>query len=669
MSLFSKKEAIETLRKQLYEHNYNYYILAQPTISDFEFDQLMAELIALEHQHPEYYDENSPTQKVGGGINKNFESFVHQFPMLSLGNTYNETDLLEFDQRILKQLGHSNYAYICELKFDGLSISLHYEKGKLIRAVTRGDGVKGDVVTDNVKTIRTLKTQLLGNYPNYFEARGEIFVHRPAFEKINQERAEAEETLYANPRNFAAGTLKLQDSKEVAKRPLDIYLYQLLEDKNTLNNHLDGLKLMKKWGLAVSEHTEQCNTIQDVFEFINKWDKKRKDLSYDIDGVVIKINEFEQREELGFTAKSPRWAISYKFKTEAASTQILSIEYQVGRTGAITPVANLEPVFLLGTTIKRASLHNANEIERLDLRIGDTVFVEKGGEIIPKITGVDFSKRNEQSIHLEFIKHCPDCETPLIRKEGEAQHYCPNDSACPTQVIGKIQHFIHRKAMDIQNIGDETIELLYKNQLIAHVADLYTLQYQDVLKLDRMAEKSAQNIIEGINTSKNIPFPRVLFGLGIRYVGETVAKKLAKAFKNIDQIIKASREELILVDEIGDRIADSIIEFFSKTSNLEMIEQLKQAGLKLAVEDEQALVSDKLMNKTVVISGVFNQFSREEIKNMVELHGGKNASSISSKTDFVVAGENMGPAKLEKAVSLNIKILDEQAFLDMITAS
>jgi DNA ligase (NAD+) len=627
---------------------------------------LLQELIQLEAKHPEYFDANSPTQKVGGAVNKNFDSFTHEYPMLSLGNTYNEEDLRDFDQRVEKQLGHHDYEYVCELKVDGLSISLHYENGQLLRAVTRGDGVKGDVVTDNVKTIRALNSQLKGAFPSSFEVRGEIFMHRPAFEKLNQERADADEPLYANPRNVAAGTLKLQDSAEVAKRPLDIVLYQLIENTPSVKTHFEGLSKLKQWGLVVSNETQICPTIDTVFNYINEWDEKRKLLSYDIDGVVIKVNDYSQREELGFTAKSPRWAISYKFKTEAALTKLLSIDYQVGRTGAITPVANLEPVFLLGTTVKRASLHNANEIERLDVRVGDFVFVEKGGEIIPKITGVDFSKRQIDLPRNQYISHCPDCQTELIRKEGEAQHYCPNESNCPTQVIGKIQHFIHRKALDINSLGDETVELLFKQGLIHGLGDLFTLKYEQVIALERMAEKSALNLLEGINAAKSIPFPRVLFGLGIRYVGETVAKKLAKHFKTIDALMLATKEELLQVDEIGERIADSILEYLSKEKNIDLITQLKQAGLQLANLHEEQLLSEKLKGKAIVISGVFTQFSRDEIKHLVEQHGGKNVSSISSKTDYVVAGDNMGPAKLEKAVSLKIPILSETDFIELI---
>lgn len=661
------KERIEFLRKVLSEHNYRYYVLAEPNISDYEFDKMLEELQVLEKEWPQFENPDSPSRKVGGEINKSFPSFTHEFPMLSLGNTYNEEELKEFDARVYKQLGHKDYAYVCELKFDGLSISLHYENGELLRAVTRGDGVKGDVVTDNVRTIKSLSTRLKNSPPDRFEVRGEIFMHRPAFDKMNMDREEAGEELYANPRNVASGTLKLQDSAEVAKRPLDIYLYQLLEKNETIKNHFDSLKSMKEWGLRVSENSKLCNSIEEVFAFINHWDEERKKLSYDIDGVVIKINDYHQREELGFTAKSPRWAIAYKFKTEAACTKLLSIDYQVGRTGAITPVANLEPVFLLGTTVKRASLHNANEIDRLDVRIGDYVFVEKGGEIIPKITGVDKTKRVEPSVPNAYITHCPECHTLLQRKEGEVQHYCPNEDNCPPQVIGKIQHFIHRKAMDINGMGDETVELLYKNGILHSIADIYDIQYESILKLDRMAEKSAKNLIDGIKDSLKIPYQRVLFAIGIRYVGETVAKKLAAKFRNIEALMQATYEELIAVDEIGDRIALSIQEYFSIEKNRAMISRLQAAGLQFDNREvEKEKLSDVLAGKNIVISGVFNRYSRDEIKDLVEANGGKNSGSISSKTSYVVAGENMGPAKLEKARELKIQILNEDEFLELI---
>ena len=667
MGLEEIKEKIELLRKNLTEHNYKYYVLAEPSISDYEFDKLLEDLQALEKEYPQFEDPDSPSKKVGGEVNKNFETFTHEYPMLSLGNTYSQEELQEFDKRIIKQLGHNDYQYVCELKFDGLSISIHYENGRMLRAVTRGDGVKGDVVTDNVRTIKALRTQLGGSFPEKIEVRGEIFMHRPAFDRMNMEREEAGEALYANPRNVASGTLKLQDSAEVAKRPLDIYLYQLIEKNETIKTHFDSLTQMQTWGLRTSEHARLCGNIDDVFKFIHYWEEERKKLSYDIDGVVIKINDYHQREELGFTAKSPRWAIAYKFKTEAACTKLLSIDYQVGRTGAITPVANLEPVFLLGTTVKRASLHNANEIERLDVRVGDYVYVEKGGEIIPKITGVELSKRAENTIVHPYITECPECHTPIVRKDGEAQHYCPNEAFCPPQVIGKIQHFIHRKALDINGLGDETVELLYHNGLLKNIGDLYDLKYEDLIQLDRMADKSVKNLIEGIEASKNIPYQRVLFGLGIRYVGETVAKKLAAKFKTIESLMAATYEELMLVDEIGERIALSINEFFAEEKNITLIQRLKEAGLQLEnMEVEKEKLSDIFSGKNIVISGVFSRFSRDEIKELVESHGGKNAGSISAKTSYVVAGENMGPAKLEKARQLNIPILDEEEFLRMI---
>ncbi len=660
-------EKINRLRKELSIHNYQYYVMAAPSISDFEFDKMLEELIQLEKAHPEFYSPDSPTQKVGGAINKNFENFTHQYPMLSLGNTYSEDELRDFDQRIIKQLGHSDYEYVCELKFDGLSISLHYENGLLIRAVTRGDGSKGDVVTDNVKTIKALHTCLQGNYPASFEVRGEIFMHRQAFDRLNKQREEEGEPLYANPRNVASGTLKLQDSADVAKRPLDIYLYQLIEKTETIKTHADSLTAMKAWGLKTSEHTKTCSNIEAVFNFINYWDRERKNLSYDIDGVVLKINDYHQREELGFTAKSPRWAIAFKFKTEAACTQLLSIDYQVGRTGSITPVANLQPVLLLGTTVKRASLHNANEIERLDIRVGDYVFVEKGGEIIPKITGINLDKRNQDTPPLQYITHCPVCQTELVRNEGEANHYCPNEVSCAPQVVGRIQHFIHRKAMDINGLGDETIQLLYENNLVHNIADLFDLKYEDVVKLDRMADKSAQNLIVGIKEAVKIPYQRVLFGLGIRYVGETVAKKLAAHFKTIEQLQEANFEALVAVDEIGERIAASIIDYLQNPYHTEQIARLKAAGLQFEnMEKEKVMESALLAGKAVVISGVFSQYSRDEIKHMVEINGGKNASGITGKTDYVVAGENMGPAKLEKAVQLNVPILSEKEFLELI---
>ena len=662
------EQKIKQLTKELKEHNYRYYTLAEPIISDFDFDMKLKELEALEKEYPQFADPNSPTQKVGGGINTEFVTVKHKRPMLSLGNTYNEGELKEFDARVQKLLGTRDYSYSCELKIDGLAISITYINGKLEKAVTRGNGVEGDDVTQNVKTIRSLAKNLQGNFPAELEVRGEIFMHRKAFERLNTERESRGEQLYANPRNVAAGSLKLLDSNEVAKRPLDIYLYHAISDQANFESHFEALENTKSWGLKVSEFSEKCVNIEEVLAFIEKWDAKRKDLSFDIDGVVIKVNRFGHQEELGFTAKIPRWAISYKYKTEAALTQLLSVDFQVGRTGALTPVANLQPVFLLGTTVKRASLHNANEMERLDIHHKDWVYVEKGGEIIPKVTHVELSKREANAQPVTMLESCPECSTPLVRKEGEANHYCPNEYSCPPQVVGKIQHFISRKAMNIDGLGEETVELLFKENLLRHAADLYTLSYNQVIGLERMAEKSATNLLKGIEDSKQIPFARVLFGLGIRFVGETVAKKLAQHFKNIDNLAAATLEELCNVDEIGERIAGSIIEFFEQESNRKVISDLKEAGVQLQVSEaeNQAPISDVLKGKNFVISGVFSKFSRDELKNLVEANGGKNVSSISSKTDYVLAGENMGPAKLEKAQSLGIAIISEEDFEGMI---
>jgi len=661
------KERIETLRKQLAEYNYQYYTLGNPSISDTDFDFLMKELELLEREFPAYSSADSPTQKVGGTINKNFESFTHQHQMLSLGNTYNEAELIEFDNRIQKGLGTTVYEYVCELKFDGLSISLHYENGALSKAVTRGDGVKGDIVTDNVKTIHSLNTKLIGDFPKKVELRGEIFMHRAAFDKLNKKRAENGEALYANPRNFASGTVKLQDSSEVAKRPLDLILYQVLETEKNYTNHWQSLQAAKNWGLQISSESRICKNIQEVFEFINFWNQERFKLGYDIDGVVIKINDFHQREELGFTAKNPRWAISYKFKTLAVTTVLKSVEYQVGRTGAITPVANLEPVQLLGTTVKRASLHNANEIERLGLRIGDSVFVEKGGEIIPKITGVNLEKRPLNSTPLQYITHCPECTTVLVRAIGEANHYCPNELGCPPQIIGKVQHYTSRKACDIQSLGDETIQSLFEADLVKNVADLYDLKVSDIINLERMGQKSAENIISGIKKSKEVPFHKVLFGLGIRYVGATVAKKLVSHFRSVKNIADADLETLSNVDEIGTVIAISVFDYFRNPDYMNLISRLEKAGVQLeSNEKENALISSKLADKTLVISGVFNQYSREELAAMIAAHGGKNGSGITGKTDYLLAGDKMGPSKLQKAEKLGVNIISEIEFLEMI---
>ncbi|MCZ4221855.1 NAD-dependent DNA ligase LigA [Pedobacter rhodius] len=669
MSLFAVKEEMDALVAELNQHNYNYYVLAMPTIGDFEFDKKLKHLADLEKANPDLADPNSPTQRVGGDITKNFVTVQHKYPMLSLGNTYNEQDLREFDERVRKAIGE-NFEYVCELKFDGLSISLTYENGKLLRAVTRGDGTKGDDVTNNVKTIHTIPHQLKKDKaPDHFEIRGEIFMHKAAFLKLNAAREELGEIPYANPRNFASGTIKMQDSGEVAKRPLDGFIYFLYTDKNQFKTHWESLKAVKEWGFHVCEHNRLIKNIDDVLAFIHHWENERFKLSYDIDGIVIKVNNYAQQQELGFTAKSPRWAISYKYKAAEVETVLEKVTYQVGRTGAVTPVANLKPVLLAGTTVKRATLHNANEIERLDLHEGDTVFVEKGGEIIPKIIKVNLNKRLPGSAKVHYLHNCPECGTELIRKEGEAVHYCLNDEGCPPQIVGKIQHFISRKAMNIDGLGDETIETFFKRGLINHISDLYTLyQKSDQLKaIDRFGERSIENMLAGIEKSKEMPFEKVLFGLGIRYVGETVAKKLAAGVKNIDNLAKASLEELIAIDEIGQRIAESIVEYFGKNEHLTQIELLKSAGLQFEIEEKViTLDSDTLIGKTFVISGVFENYSRDELKDLIEANGGKILSGISGKLNYLVAGDNMGPSKLEKANKLNIPIISDNELLEMI---
>ena len=672
MSLFDIKYQIDSLVKELKQHNYNYYVLAMPSISDYEFDLKLKELEALEKSYPEYLNPDSPTQKVGGQITKNFKTIVHKWPMLSLGNTYNEQDLLDFDERIKKAIGN-DFEYVCELKFDGLSINLTYEDGKLLRAVTRGDGTKGDEVTANIKTIRTIPVTLIGDkLPAYFDIRGEVFMHKAAFDKLNQERLENGEVTYANPRNFASGTVKMQDSSEVAKRPLDCFLYFLYSDENPFKTHWESLQAVKDWGFNVSKESRLCNNIQDVLSFINEWDQKRFGLSYDIDGIVIKVNSYAQQQELGFTAKSPRWAISYKYKAQEVETILEKVTYQVGRTGAVTPVANLKPVLLAGTTVKRATLHNANEIERLDLHQNDTVLVEKGGEIIPKIIRVNLEKRLPDAESIQYISKCPECETPLIRNEGEAVHYCPNDKGCPPQIIGRIQHFISRKAMNIEGIGAETVETFYQNGLLNHISDLYVLRNkeQELKSLDRFGDKSIINLLEGVEKSKSMPFEKVLFGLGIRYVGATVAKKLASHFKNIDNIITASFEELIAAEEIGERIAQSVIEYFANPFHIEEINTLKAHQLIFEIEEKEVvLASENLSGKTFIISGVFETFSREQLKDLIEANGGKILSSISAKLNYLVAGDNMGPSKLEKAQKLQIPIISDSDLLKMINNS
>ncbi len=657
---------ILALSNELNDHNYRYYVLAEPVISDQEFDLKLKELEALEKQFPEFALPNSPTKTVGGGLLDEFKTVPHKRRMLSLGNTYSEEELLEFDERVRKSLGIDAVEYVCELKIDGLAISLFYENGQLIQAVTRGDGFQGDDVTENVKTIRSVTQQLHGNYPTSFEIRGEIFMHRKGFERLNQQRQAQGEATYANPRNVASGSLKIKDAKEVAKRPLDITLYHFLSDQYPFATHSESLIQAQSWGIKTAEHSQTCRSIDEVFDYLKRWDAARHDLGFDTDGVVIKVNSLRHQEELGFTAKVPRWAIAYKFQTETATSKLLGITYQVGRTGAITPVAELQPVALLGTTVKRASLHNANEIERLDVRISDTVFVEKGGEIIPKIVGVDFSRRAENSVPHMYITHCPECNSELQRNDGEAQHYCLNSEECPPQAIGKIEHFVGRKAMDIQSIGSEMAETLYQQGLVKELADLYFLTFDQVLALDRVGEKTAMNLIEGIETSKSQPFERVLFGLGIRYVGETVAKKLAQGLGNIDAIMVATEEQLVAIDEIGERIAESVVQYFSEEKHRMGIERMKAAGLTFTAIQKESL-GDGLAGKTMVISGVFAKHSRDEIKVMIEAHGGKVGSGVTGKTDFLVAGDGIGPSKLEKATQLGVNIIDEDTFLTMIS--
>jgi len=662
------QQQIETLRAELHRHNHNYYVLNAPEITDFEFDRMMRELQDLEQAHPEFYDENSPTMRVGSDLSKVFSQVAHKYPMLSLGNTYSEGEVADFYERARKMLGDEEFEICCEMKYDGTSISLTYENGLLVSAVTRGDGVKGDDVTDNVKTIRTIPLKLQGtDYPKNFEIRGEILMPWSVFEKLNEERAANEEPLFANPRNAASGTLKLQNSSVVASRKLDAYLYYMLGEELPCDGHYENLQKAREWGFKISDATRKVSTLQEVFDFIRYWDTERKNLPVATDGIVLKVNSLRQQKNLGYTAKSPRWAIAYKFQAERACTRLNSISYQVGRTGAITPVANLDPVQLSGTVVKRASLHNADIIEGLDLHIGDMVYVEKGGEIIPKITGVDKEARFMVGDKVKFITRCPECGTPLMRNEDEAAHYCPNDKACPPQIKGKIEHFITRKAMNIDGMGSETVEQFYNVGLIKNIADLYDLHAADLQLLERMGERSANNIIEGIRKSTEVPYPRVLFALGIRYVGETVAKKLANAFPTIDQLKEATLDDLIHVDEIGERIAQSVIRWFADEDNLQLIERLKAAGLQFELSEEVLSErTDRLAGKSIVISGVFTHHSRDEYKALIEKHGGKNVGSISGKTSFILAGENMGPSKLEKATKLGVAIVNEEEFLKMI---
>lgn len=660
-------ERIDQLREELHVHNYNYYVLNAPVISDLEFDKLMRELQDLEALHPEYYDPNSPSVRVGSDLNKNFTQVEHKYPMLSLGNTYSQAEVTEFYERVSKSL-NEEFELCCEMKYDGTSISLTYEDGKLVRAVTRGDGVRGDDVTDNVKTIRSIPLVLHGEgYPKNFEIRGEILMPWNVFEELNRERELREEPLFANPRNAASGTLKSQNSAVVANRKLDAYLYYLLGDNLPYDGHYENLQEAAKWGFKISHISRKARTLQEVFDFINYWDVERKNLPVATDGIVLKVNSLRQQRNLGYTAKSPRWAIAYKFQAERALTKLEKVTYQVGRTGAVTPVANLDPVQLSGTVVRRASLHNADIIASLDLHIGDMVYVEKGGEIIPKITGVEVSARPAGSEKVTFITHCPECGSELVRYEDEAAYYCTNETACPPQIKGKIEHFISRRAMNIEGLGPETVDLFYQEGLIHDIADLYTLQTADICRLERMGEKSAENIIQGIERSKEVPYERVLFALGIRFVGETVAKKVAKAFRSIKALASANLDDLIHVDEIGEKIAGSIIQYFANEKNRILVERLRQSGLKLEADEEDLSgYSDKLKGMSIVISGVFARHSRDEYKALIEKHGGKNVGSISKKTSFILAGDNMGPSKLEKAQQFNIPIKDENEFLAMI---
>jgi DNA ligase (NAD+) len=670
MNAEQAKIEIERLSDLLNRHNYLYYVESNPEISDYEFDMLLLKLQELEKEFPQFASENSPTKRVGGDITKKFETIVHRFPMLSLSNSYSEEEITDWENRIKKTIDE-DIEFVCELKYDGVAIGIQYENGELVRAVTRGDGEKGEDITNNVRTIRSIPLKLKGDFPADFEIRGEIFMPQKQFQKLNAEREEIGETLFANPRNTASGTLKLQDSKIVADRGLDSYLYGLYGVNHNLNGHFEAVSKAGNWGFKVplekNRFIERTNSIEGIMDFIHFWDKERENLPFEIDGIVIKVNSYSQQQKLGFTAKSPRWAIAFKFKANRVETKLLEVTYQVGRTGAITPVANLEPILLGGTTVKRASLHNADQIEKLDLHQGDFVFVEKGGEIIPKIVGVNDEKREQASRKIEFIENCPECQTKLIRRDGEVQHYCPNENYCPPQAKGRIEHFISRKALNIDGLGSETIELLYSKELIKNVSDLYVLNLDHLINLERMAEKSANNLLKSIENSKLIPFERVLFGLGIRYVGETVAKKLARQFKNIDEIIKASYEELIETEEIGEKIAISVQQFFLDESNLEIIKKMKDFGLKFKIEEKEK-ISAKLEGKIVVVSGTFETFSRDELKELIEQNGGKNGSSVSGKTDYLIAGANMGPAKLKAANALGIKILSEDEFIKLISS-
>ena len=665
----SAKDKIEELRDELHKHNYFYYIKDRPIISDYDFDIKLKELINLENQFPQYYDVNSPTQRVGGSIVKFFNSVKHQFPMYSLDNSYSKEDLVLWTDRLYKNLNSKQINYLCELKFDGVSINLTYENGFLTKAVTRGDGVQGDDVTENIKTIKTIPLKLNGkNYPKSFQIRGEIIIGKKDFKTLNKNRTKIGLDNYMNPRNTASGSLKLQDSTEVAKRPLKCFLYQIVSKENIGDSQNQNLKHAYEWGFNISKTYKKCENINEIMDFINHWEIKKDELDFEIDGIVIKVNSIQQQKDLGFTSKYPRWAIAYKYKTEQISTKLLSISYQVGRTGAITPVANLSPVLIGGTTVKRASLHNQDQIEKLDLHLNDKVIIEKGGEIIPKIVSVEISKRETSQKKIEFIKNCPSCFEIIQKKESEAQHYCLNYYNCPPQIIGRIQHFVSRKAMDIDGIGNETIDLLFRSGLIRNYFDLYKLKRENLIQLERMAEKSVDNIFKGLEDSKKIGFDRVLFALGIRYVGQTVSKKIVQQFKSIDKLIQSSKEELIQVDEIGERISESLIEFFSIPENIELIENLKDVGLQFEQLEDSYDGNNSLANKSFVISGVFKKNSREEIKRLIETNGGKSLSSISSKTDYLIGGNNIGPKKMNKANELKIQIISEDEFLELINS-
>ena len=690
MNLPEEKLAYEALVSELKLHNYKYYVLSQPNISDFEFDQLLKKCEAIETLHPEWVQPDSPTQVVGGEVTKNFEQVKHAYPMMSLGNTYSAEELGEFDQRVRKAIG-DDFTYVCELKFDGLAISISYENGKMIRAVTRGDGTQGDDVTANVKTIRSIPQQLHGNFPASFDIRGEIFMHKKTFERLNEslkkelieqgvDEDKIAERLYKNPRNFASGSLKMQDSKEVAKRSLDAFLYFVYTKENICETHAESLTLAESWGFQVSDHYQECANLTEVLAFINKYESERHKLSYEIDGVVIKVNQYKHQEDLGFTAKIPKWAISYKYKAESALSQLLSVSYQVGRTGAITPVANLKPVQLAGTTVKRASLYNADEIERLDLHELDWVHVEKGGEIIPKITSVNAAKRDLFAQKINYISACPECGTQLIRKEGEVVHYCPNDSHCKPQLIGRLEHFVSRKAMNIDGLGAETVAALFQNNLVRTYADLYTLTYEQLnglsfeleesetgkIKKRSIKEKGAENIIQGIALSKAVPFERVLFALGIRMVGETVAKKLAQHFENVANLMQANAEQIAAVHEIGEKIAENVLRFFSDEANIAVVNRLQSYGLNLHMQYDPSIQrSDALAGKSFLVSGTFSM-SRDDLKKLIENNGGRNVSAISKSLDYLIAGDKMGPEKLKKAAELNIKIISENDFLGMV---